>query len=150
MKNIFDKEVTNEVINRINKLSPETQSQWGKMDVSRMLAHCNVTYEMVYDNKHTKAKGLKKLMLNWFIKPVVVNEKPYKKNSPTAPEFKIVDSKVFDTEKKRLSDYIQKTQELGENHFEGKESNSFGKLNKNQWNNMFYKHLDHHLNQFGA
>ena len=34
--------------------------------------------------------------------------------------------------------------------FEGKESNSFGPLTKGEWNNMFYKHLDHHLSQFGV
>lgn len=150
MKNIFDKKVTDELVDRLNKLTIETQGQWGKMDVAQMIAHCNVSYELVYDNKHPKAKGLKKLMLGWFIKPIVVNEKPYKKNSPTAPQFKIVDPKVFETEKQRLSDYLLKTQELGENHFDGKESNSFGALTKQQWNNMFFKHLDHHLNQFGV
>jgi hypothetical protein len=150
MKNIFDKSVTEEVLTRINSLTPETQAKWGKMDVAQMLAHCNVTYEMVYDNIHPKAKGLKKIMLSWFVKPIVTNEKPYKKNSPTAPAFKVVDNKTFESEKKRLTEYITKTQELGENEFDGKESNSFGKLNKNEWNNMFYKHLDHHLNQFGV
>ena len=47
-----------------------------------------------------------------------------------------------------LSGDITKTQQLGENYFEGKESNSFGKLTASEWNNMFYKHLDHHLSQF--
>ena len=150
MKNIFDKEVSSEIVNRINNLSPEQRAVWGKMDVAQMLAHCNVTYEMVYDNKHPKAKGFKKLMLGWFIKPIVTNEKPYKKNGHTAPAFKIVDQRVFETEKQRLTDFISKTQQLGEKEFDGKESNSFGILNKTEWNNMFYKHLDHHLNQFGV
>ena len=48
MKNIFTPEGTNEVINRINLLTPTAQPYWGKMSVSKMLAHCNVTYELVY------------------------------------------------------------------------------------------------------
>ena len=60
------------------------------------------------------------------------------------------DDKDFETEKRRLIDYLRRTQELGENYFDGKESLSFGRLNKQQWNNMFYKHLDHHLRQFGV
>ena len=60
------------------------------------------------------------------------------------------DEKNFETEKKRLLDYIRRTQELGEGYFDGKESMSFGKLSKTEWNNLFYKHLDHHLKQFGA
>jgi len=150
MKNIFDAQVTQEIIGRINQLTPETQPQWGKMNVVQMLAHCNVTYEMVYTDKHPKATGLKKFMLKLFVKSVVVNEKPYPKNSRTAPQFLISDERVFATEKQRLIDYINKTQQLGGAHFEGKESNSFGALTQTEWNNSFYKHLEHHLTQFGV
>ena len=150
MKNIFQAAVTSEVIERINRLNPSTPQQWGKMNVSQMLAHCSVSYEMVYENKHPKPNALMKLMLKAFVKNVVVSEKPYKRNSHTAPSFIITDEKEFEKEKNRLILYLQQTQELGESHFDGKESLSFGKLTKGEWNNMFYKHLDHHLNQFGV
>ncbi len=150
MKNIFDKQVVDEVVNRINNLTPETKAIWGKMNAAQMLAHCNVTYEMVYEDKHTKPTGFKKFLLKAFVKKLVVNEKPYIKNSRTGPQFIITDAKIFDAEKTRLINYIIKTSELGANHFEGKESLAFGKLNSNEWNNMFYKHLDHHLTQFGV
>ncbi|MFM2048490.1 MAG: hypothetical protein RI955_1038 [Bacteroidota bacterium] len=150
MKNIFDKNVSTEVVNRIQSLTADTKPVWGTMSVDKMLAHCNVTYEFLYDNIHTKPNGIKKFMLKLFVKNIVVNEKPYKKSSQTAPEFIIKDNKNFEQEKKRLVDYINKTQQLGEAHFDGKESHSFGTLNKTEWNNMFYKHLDHHLSQFGV
>jgi len=149
MKNIFDQSDTIELINRINKLTPASKPNWGKMAVAQMLAHCNVTYELVYEGKHKKPKGLKKWLLKTFVKNIVVSEKPYKKNSRTAPEFLITSDKDFDTEKNRLIAYIRKTQELGDTYFDNKESHSFGKLTKTEWNNMFYKHLDHHLTQFG-
>ena len=85
-----------------------------------------------------------------FVKNAVVTEKPYKKSSQTAPAFLIKDDKNFEAEKKRLIDYITRTQQLGESHFDNKESHSFGRLTKNEWNNMLYKHLDHHLHQFGV
>lgn len=150
MKNIFDKHTTEEVVNRINKLTPETKANWGVMRVDQMLAHCNITYELVYDTKHAKPKGFKKFLLTSFVKGLVVNDKPYKKSSRTAPEFLITDNRNFEAEKKRLIDHLHKTQQLGEAHFDGKESHSFGNLNKGEWNNMFYKHLDHHLTQFGV
>ncbi len=150
MKNIFELKSSQEIIGRINALSPETTSQWGKMDVAQMLAHCNVTYEMVYENIHAKPNGFVKLLLKLFVKGKVVSTKPYLKNGKTAPQFIMKGSKDFDAEKKRLIDYIAKTQELGEQHFDGKESHSFGALNTQEWNNMFYKHLDHHLTQFGV
>lgn len=150
LPNIFTKTVSDQVIARINTLTPETKAQWGKMTVDQMLAHCNVTYEMAYEDKHKKPGGFAKFMLKLFVKGVVVNEKPYKKNSRTGPTFLISDKRNFENEKTRLINYINKTVELGENHFEGKESNSFGVLNKTEWNNQFYKHLDHHLSQFGV
>ncbi|QTD38276.1 DUF1569 domain-containing protein [Polaribacter batillariae] len=150
MKNIFTKEVTDEVISRIEKLTPNTQPNWGKMSVSQMLAHCCVTYEMVYTDKHPKPNAFAKFMLKTIVKKFVVSEKPYAKNGRTAAQFLITDEKIFETEKKRLIDFIKKTQQLGEEEFDGKISHSFGKLTKNEWNNMFYKHLDHHLTQFGV
>lgn len=150
MKNIFTKPVADEVIGRVNELTATTQSKWGKMTVAQMLAHCCVSYEMVYTDKHPKPNAFVKFMLKLFVKNAVVSEKPYKKNGQTAPQFLITDERDFETEKKRLVDYIVETQELGERHFDMKESHSFGKLTKDQWNNLFYKHIDHHLTQFGV
>jgi hypothetical protein len=149
-KNIFLLSDANEVITRIQQLNPDSQPLWGKMAVGQMLSHCNVTYEMVYDNIHPKPNSIVRFILKLFIKNTVVNEVPYKHNSSTAPQFIIKDTKDFERERVRLVNYIYKTQELGEAYFDGKESHSFGVLTKNEWNNMFYKHLDHHLRQFGV
>jgi hypothetical protein len=150
MKNIFLASTTEELIGRINKLSPSTKPQWGKMSVDQMLAHCSVTYEMAYENKHPKPKGFMKFILKNFVKGLVVGEKPYKRNLRTAPAFLMTTEKDFEAEKTRLVGYLQKTVDLGEKHFDQKESLSFGKLSITEWNNMFYKHLDHHLTQFGV
>jgi hypothetical protein len=148
LPNIFTPTITDDVIARINKLTPASTPVWGKMSVSQMLAHLNVSYEMVYENKHPKPKGFMKFILKLLVKNKVVGETPYKHSTPTAPAFIIVDERDFETEKARLTAYIKKTQELGEEHFDGKESLSFGPLTITEWNNLFYKHLDHHLGQF--
>ena len=151
LPDVFSKDVADTIVRRINALSPTTQPKWGKMNVGQMLAHCNVTYEMVYENgKHPQANFFMKFILKTFIKKLVTNEVPYKQNSQTAPAFVITDSRDFEAEKKRLINYIYKTQQAGAAHFEDKESHSFGMLNRTEWNNMFYKHFDHHLTQFGA
>jgi hypothetical protein len=150
MKNIFKSEVCEEIIERINQLTVTSQTLWGKMNVAQMLAHCNVTYELVFENKHPKPNALLRLILKLFVKNVVVNEKPFKRNSQTAPAFIIATEKDFEIEKARLKAYIDQVQKLGSAYFDGKESHSFGVLKATEWNAMFYKHLDHHLNQFGV
>ena len=150
LPDIFCKAVTREVVNRIEKLDSQQQPLWGKMSVAQMLAHCCVSYEYVYEDKHNPPGMLMKLILKTMVKNTVTSEKPYAKNSRTAPDFLIKETKNFEEEKARLINYLIKTQELGKMHFKGKESHSFGKLSCTEWNNMFYKHLDHHLNQFGV
>lgn len=150
MKNLFTKEETDLVVARINKLNPDTTPLWGKMNVSQMLAHLNVSYEYIYETKYKKPKGVKKLLLKTFVKPFVVGDKPYKKNTRTAPDFLKTSTYEFEVEKNRLIDYIIRTQELGEGYFDGKDYHSFGPLSVKEWNTMLYKHLDHHLSQFGV
>lgn len=151
MQNIFDSKEAQNYIDRINKLTSTTQPKWGKMSVDQMLAHCNVTYELVYESeKHKKPNAIAKFILKTFVKSKVVGEKEYPKNSPTGPQFIIHGSKNFEEEKKRLIGFIQKTQQLGKTAFEGKENISFGKMTAQEWNNMFAKHLNHHLEQFGV
>lgn len=147
---IFSRETSEQVIQRINRLSPTSKALWGKMNVGQMLAHCNVMYEMVFTNKHPKPGFFMQFILKSFVKGIVTGEKPYKHNSQTAPAFIIKNERDFETEKGRLVSYIQQAQQLGGNHFDEKESLSFGRLSRDQWNTMFYKHLDHHLQQFNV
>lgn len=150
LKNTFNPETTKSCLSRLEKITAETKPQWGKMSAPQMLAHLNVPYDMAYGLINPKFNGFTKLMLRWFVKPGVVGEKPYKKNSPTAPIFKIVDERDFEEEKAKLIDYINKTEQLGEAYFEGRDYVSFGKMKATEWSNLFYKHMDHHFTQFGV
>ncbi len=150
MPDIFEPTVVTELINRINKINAESRPLWGKMDAGQMVAHCSVTYEMIYEDIHPQPGFLKKWLLRLLIKPVVTGEKGYPKSVRTASEFIITGTKDVEKEKARLINYMKKTQELGKAHFEGKSSHSFGRLTAIEWNNMMYKHLDHHLQQFGC
>jgi hypothetical protein len=150
LKNVWNQVDSDALVARIEKLTANSQPLWGTMSVGKMLAHCNVTYECIYETKHPKPNPILKFILKLLVKNIVVNDKPYKKNSRTGPQFIIKETRDFVQEKQRLLAYLQKTFDLGERHFEGKESHSFGALSSLEWNNMFYKHLDHHLSQFGA
>jgi hypothetical protein len=150
LPNIFSKEVSDQMIQRINTLKSSTPALWGKMSVDQMLAHCNVTYEMTFEDKHPKPNFFIGFILKTIVKKKVVTDAPYSKNGQTAPAFIIKGNRDFEAEKTRLIQYIQKAVTLGAPSFEGRVSHSFGALSKEEWNNMFYKHLNHHLSQFGV
>jgi hypothetical protein len=151
MENIFLKEVTGEIINRINKLNPNSKPLWGKMTVAQMLAHCNVTYAYTYEpEKFKKPNFFMQIILKTIVKKYVLSPKPYKQNGRTGPDFIIADERNFEMEKEKLVQNIIRTQQLGEKHFDGLENLSFGKMSAEEWDTMFSKHLNHHLTQFGV
>jgi hypothetical protein len=147
---VFDARVLEEQIGRIERLTPTTTALWGRMTAPAMLAHLNVSYEMVYESKHPRPNALMRLVLRWFVKEGVVGPKPYAKNLPTAPAFRIAGERDFAAEKARLIGYLRRVQQEGRATFEGRESLSFGPLTAAEWNVLFGKHLDHHLGQFGV
>ncbi len=147
--NIYDPQTTASVLARLENLKYDTVPQWGKMNAPQVLAHLNVSYDLAYGRKENKANFLMKFILKAFIKPIVVGEKPYAKNSGTAPVFVISDNRDFEAEKAKFIDNIKITEQNGAKYFEGKFNASFGVMSAKEWNNMFYKHIDHHFTQFG-
>lgn len=151
MQNVFDAQDAQEYINRINNLTPETPRKWGKMSVDQVLAHLNVAYDLTFTSeKFPKPSFIAKFLLSRFVKPKITNEIPYKQSLPTSLAFIIADERNFEEEKAKLIGNIQRVQQLGREAFEGKENINFGKMTAQGWNNMFAKHLNHHLDQFGV
>lgn len=151
MQNVFDAKDAQEYINRINNLTPETPRKWGKMSVDQVLAHLNVAYDLTFTpEKFPKPSFIAKFLLSRFVKPKITNEIPYKPSLPTSPAFIIANERNFEEEKAKLIGNIQRVQQLGKEAFEGKENINFGKMTAQCWNNMFAKHLNHHLDQFGV
>ena len=154
MKNIFDQDTAADLSARIQRLSPDSERLWGKMTVGQMLAHCSVPFETVYDPEYTEANprpnAFVRAILRLVAKPIVVGEKPYKRNMRTAPSFIVEDERDLEAERERLVAFVKRTQADGEAAFEGRESHSFGPLTAREWSTLFYKHTDHHLQQFGV
>jgi Protein of unknown function (DUF1569) len=149
-QNIFTKEVSNTLVSRINKLSNTQAATWGKMDVAQMLAHCNVTFEMAFDENFKKSSPFIRFILKNLVKKGFVNDQPLKKNGSTAPEMLIKTAKNFETEKSKLVANLQKTVEKGASFFDGKDHPGFGVMTSPEWSTFYYKHIDHHLSQFGV
>jgi hypothetical protein len=68
LPNVFNKEVSADILDRISHLKVDSQPKWGKMSVAQMLAHCNVTYELTYEDIHPKPNALIKFILKMIVK----------------------------------------------------------------------------------
>ncbi|MBW1296694.1 DUF1569 domain-containing protein [Aquimarina litoralis] len=147
MKSLFDEPARNEIEGRIHKLSNSSDPAWGKMDVSQMLFHCQFPLKIALKKDHPAMKP--SFFAKLLFKKSMYNDKPWKKNLPTHPKLKVVDSKVFEEERKQLLDLVN---EFFEKRIvsEWDPHPMFGKFTKDQWGKMQYKHLDHHLQQFNV
>jgi hypothetical protein len=149
MKNLFDKDTYTEIINRINALTSQTQRQWGKMEVAQMLAHCKEAFKVPLSDKKMPRMFIG-LLLGWAIKKKLYNEDPWKQNLPTAPNFIIKDSRDFEKEKQELITIINQFHNGGPGNVGQFPHPMFGTFTTEQWGMAMYKHLDHHLMQFGV
>lgn len=149
MQSLFDKTTYDEVMARLNKLSPESPAQWGKMNVAQMLAHCKEAFKVPLSEKKLPRMFMGRLM-GWMIKSKLYNESPWKQNLPTAPNFIIKDQRNFDTEKKELIGLVNKFYNAGPSGISKYPHPFFGKFTEEQWGMSMYKHIDHHLRQFAA
>ncbi|GGD76898.1 DUF1569 domain-containing protein [Paenibacillus nasutitermitis] len=149
MKDIFDYLHTVEILNRIDTLSPVSQPHWGKMDVAQMLAHCSAFQDIAMGNT-SPPRGWLGVLIGKFAKPVFYNDKPLARNMSTIPTVLVTDKKVFEAEKERLKQKIIEFQSNGPESCTTHPHPFFGKLTPEQWGKGLYKHLDHHLKQFGV
>ena len=147
MKNIFDPMCTAEILKRIDKLSPNSQPQWGKMDVAQMLAHCSSFQDIAMGNSFPPRSWLG-IIVGSFAKKIVYNDKTLPHNLSTIPTILIADDREFDTEKEKLKQKIITFQNNGPEKCTTHPHPFFGKLTPEQWGKGIYKHLDHHLKQF--
>lgn len=147
MKSIFDPETQREIRSRIGQLTPETRGQWGKMDAAQMLCHCTRGIKVPLGEFSLKPSWLR--FIGRFFRSMATSDKPFGKNSPTAPEFIVADSRIFEEEKKNLLACLDKLAE-GQSAIVFFNNGFFGPLTAAEWGQFLYKHTDHHLTQFGV
>jgi len=148
MKSIFETGTHAELLDRLGKLSSGTERRWGKMTASQMMEHTARTMEMATGQVPMKQAFIGKA-IGWIFKGKFLSETPFPQNSPTGPTLIIKDEPDFETTRERLKEIINHFHTLGESGTHGNVHGFFGPLTGKQWGETQYKHVDHHLRQFG-
>ena len=149
MNSIFEKAGNEAMISRLNRLTPISQAQWGKMNAAQMLSHCQAPIDVAFGNLKLKPNFLIALLGKMF-KNKILNAAEFKKNSPTAPEFIRKEAVDFEQSKKELIQKVMLFSELGEKAIKSNRHPFFGEMTFEDWDRLQYMHLDHHLRQFGV
>ena len=148
IKNLFHEEIYNDTVKRINRLRPGSERKWGIMSVDQMMAHLVKVVGVPLSEKPLPRILLGRLV-GWAVKSRLYNETPFRQGLPTSPSFKITDQRDFELEKKRLLENIAQFYEAGPEYAARHPHPMFGRLTGEQWGKATWKHVDHHLRQFG-
>ena len=147
-KSLLEKECSERLVSRIQKLKPEMQPLWGSMNATEMLLHCNRINEQLLNGPPVK-KGtrIKQYIGRWLVLYLMP---AFPKNAQT-PRRNItkgqVDASAFEAQQQQFIELVQRFPSHA-NPIELPHP-YFGDLNTTQWGLAGYKHVDHHLRQFG-
>ena len=149
MENMFNAGDRAVLQQRLSRLQPSSARQWGKMNAAQMLAHCAAALEMACGDRQKKQAFIGKLVTP-FIRSSFLGPKPLGRNSPTDPDLLIADERDFAAERQRLSMLVDRFCQAGPDTAGRQIHSFFGRLSGEEWGRLTYKHLDHHLRQFGV
>ncbi|MGA7859178.1 MAG: DUF1569 domain-containing protein [Terracidiphilus sp.] len=150
MKNLFEAATVDEIKGRTEQLRPESARLWGTMNPAQALAHCCGGLEWAVGDKVPPRMFVGRLM-GWVVKRLALgNEEPMRRNSPTSKDLVVADERDFVAERQRLLELLQRFAAGGPAGCTKHPHSFFGPLTPDEWAELMYKHLDHHLRQFGV
>ncbi|MCB9907373.1 MAG: DUF1569 domain-containing protein [Planctomycetes bacterium] len=136
------------MVQRLHSLQPDSKPQWGKMNVCQMLAHCQYPFKTAFGEMVSK-RALIGILLGRFAKRKFIDsDAPFGKNSPTDPNFLDRNANGFEEQRQAVIDLLHRFQTSGAST--KRPHPFFGALTANDWDRLMWKHLDHHLRQFGV
>ncbi len=150
MEDLFDPATAEQFRARIRSVNAESARQWGKMSATQMMEHCARGLEMG-TGELKPPRVLIGRLLGGVVKPMALKEgAQMKRNSPTAPVLIVKDGADLEGSRTRLLGALDRFVAGGEKACSEHPHPFFGVLKPSEWSTLMYKHLDHHLRQFGA
>ncbi len=151
MKSLFQPEVYQDSLNRMKQLNAQSTPQWGKMTVGQMLTHVAKTLDISSGRQEEKKPSFIVRLMRPMIKKMVYGPKPFPKNSPTSPQFKIKQSVAFEDGLNQLNESLSHfVNPKHRDEIVSLPSKVFGPLTEDEKGFAMWKHLDHHFRQFGV
>jgi hypothetical protein len=114
-----------------------------------MLAHCSAALDMAL-GRINPPRVLIGRLIGSLVKPIYTNEKPISRNSPTHKKLLVSDQRDFLREQEQLKLRLRQFHQAGEVQCTRHPHPFFGTLSPEDWSRGIYKHMSHHLRQFGA
>lgn len=150
MKSLYDAACADEIRVRVSALKPDSTRAWGKMTPAQTVAHCAKGMEMAVGDWNPPRMLLGRLLAPLIRPSLLQGDAPMRQNAPTLSGLIIRASPNFEQEQQRLLALIERFRAAGPAGCTTHPHSFFGNMTPAEWSVLMYKHLDHHLRQFGV
>ncbi len=147
MKSIWQEDARRELNDRVGALAWDRRAEWGRFTAPKMVCHLAESLKMAIGDLKVAPK--KSPIRYPPLKQLIIYVAPFPKGVPTAPELlarapKDWRSDVQDVQALLARAGSSRTTDAWPEH------PAFGKLSTRAWGVLIYRHMDHHLRQFGV
>jgi hypothetical protein len=147
-KNLVEKAVAQEIIRRANNLTLNSQPQWGTMNATEMLHHCNLLNNTFLEGKLPHIKTSPVQFISRFLFLNIIPRFPHNLKIPKDNQTKgKIAEQEFEAERAK---FIQTINKFPEQKAFLTTHPAFGNMNPTEWGKLTWMHMDHHLRQFGV
>lgn len=147
MATIFDFAPRSGLLARIDRLNASAQPRWGRMNVGQMVVHCDLQVKLALGE--LPASPMKTPVGHFPLKHLALYLLPTPKGVPTMPEIRDPLTGDWEQDRASLKASIGRVAVIDPRQPWPRHP-AFNALSGNQWGLLIYKHLDHHLKQFGV
>ncbi len=142
LKNTRDRKL---LLERLYKVKPESQPQWGSLTAPLMLCHLSDGLAMALGDISIESLGRKKYQ-RFPLKHLILHVIQFPRNVQTMPELLATEPSSFEADRERVVQHIERL--IRKSDGVGPEHPLLGVLSNKEWNVLQYKHIEHHLMQF--
>jgi Protein of unknown function (DUF1569) len=150
MKSLFEAETASEIKTRVARLEPSSERQWGKMNAAQAMAHCATAMEWAVGDSFAPRMFVGRILGPLVKSKLLKDDAPMRRNAPTAKSLVVANERDLGKECPRLCALIDRFSAGGPQGCTTRAHTFFGSLTPEEWARLMYKHLDHHLRQFGV
>ena len=134
---------------RIGSVTSSSTPRWGRMDTRSMLAHLKLSALMALGELPVASKS-KRVFQVFPVKHLILHVVPFPKSAPTAPELLVRSPAAWQADVAELQALVDRFVARGRESSPWPEHPAFGRLSHRAWGVLTYRHMDHHLRQFGT
>ncbi len=147
MRNIFQTDTRQQLRERAGRLQRDTPARWGKSNAHQIVCHLSDQLRMALGE--IPGAPVNGVLGKWPLNKLLIYLLPWPKGAPTPREAWSTPPQDWEKDLEQFHHLLERLA-AEENREQWPAHPLFGGMNARDWGRLTYRHIDHHLRQFGV